>query len=57
LLAGDIPSPLKNESVFQLVSHEFFAKKLPLDDGFTLGNWNKNRYMSASALSVLGHKL
>jgi hypothetical protein len=40
LLAGDIPSPLKNESVFQLVSHEFFAKKLPLDGGFM---WEKQR--------------
>jgi hypothetical protein len=40
LLAGDIPRPLKNESVFQLISHEFFAKKLPLDGGFM---WEKQR--------------
>jgi hypothetical protein len=36
LLAGDIPRPLKNASKFHPTSDGIFAKKLPLDGGFTL---------------------
>jgi hypothetical protein len=36
------PQPLKNASNFHPDSHEIFAKKLPLDGGFTLENRNKN---------------
>jgi hypothetical protein len=41
LLAGDIPRPLKNASTNYPSGYKIFAKKLPLDGGFTLENRTK----------------